>query len=301
MKVIGFMAQSSRNCGPVGYIYHLSSKKPIGPSKGEVSPVQGTKLVVYDTKEMRDAIQFRFVRVKEFGHFGYIEHMGSNKVVHPNEDNSNLVLRDEKNIDALFTFDLERYMIVHRNGRYWHIKGNNPTPKKDTACLLHKPDSNDADVAKFFFGKIDAHHLYPYSSPNISHDWKLLQAFIMPKAHRTFELNYKVGRTKEVSKSSTHAWKISAELVCKFLKGTVGYDGSISSAETSTLTEEKNVKLTIEVPEHRTVCVWQYVYCIAEYGDEIIFLSNIICDTDSLDKKPDMLKHSLDKDVQCNL
>ena len=198
------------------------------------------------------------MRVKEFGHFGYIEHVGSSKVVHPTENNK-LVLFEERNINALFTFDLERYTMMHRNGKHWHIEGDNPTPINGAACLLQmqanelrssKAESKDAtinDAAKFYFGKIDAHHLYPYSKsfPNMSHNWKLLQAFIAPKTSRSFVIYYKVGRMKEFSETITHAWKISAEVAYQFLKSSVGYDGSISLAETSTLTEEKSVSLTI--------------------------------------------------------
>lgn len=302
------MAESDH--GPIGYIYHLSSKKPVRPLGGELSPANGTELVVNGAKGEKDVLQFRFVRVKEFGHFGYIEHVGSSKVVHATDSNK-LVLLEERNVNALFTFDLERYLIVHRNGKYWHIKGDSPTPQNDTSCLLQTPEVKDTgfnnaepkeavinDTAKFYFGKFDAHHLYPYSSPKVSHDWKLLQAFITPKSHRTFVIDYKVGRTKQFSETNTHAWKISTELAFSFLKGHLGYDGSISTTETSTVTKEKNVTLTIDVPKDHTVCVWQYVYCITEYGDEMLFQSNIICDTDSLDKKPDMLKHSLDKEVK---
>jgi hypothetical protein len=236
--------------------------------------------------------------VKEFGHFGYIEHVGSSMVIHPTED-SKLVLREERNVNALFAFDLERYTITHRNGKHWHVKGNNPTPKNGTACLLQKHQINEvgsknaviSDTAKFYFGKIDAQHLCPYKSPNISHDWKLLQAVITPKTSRSYVINYKVGWVKEFT---THCWKISADVAYSFLKSSVGYDGSsISLAKTSTLTEEdsKSVSLTIDVPKGDTVCVWQYVHYLTEYGDEVVFLSNIICDTDSLDKKPDVYYH----------
>ena len=229
--------------------------------------------------------------------------MGSSKVVHPTENNE-LVLCKERNVNALFTFDLERYTIMHQTGNHWHIEGDNLTPINAAACLLQiqvnevrssKTESKDAtinDAAKFYCGKIDAHHWYPYSKsfPNyiMSHNWKLLQAFIAPKTSQSFVINYKVGRVKEFSETITHAWKISAEVAYQFLKSCVGYDGSISLAETSTLTEEKSVSLTIDVKEGDTVCVWQYVHCLTEFGDEIVFLSNIICDTDSLDKKPDV-------------
>ena len=296
--------------GPVGYIYHLSSMKPVRPLGGSLSPEEGTQLVVHGAKEDKQVIQFQFVRVKEFGHFGYIVHEGSKRVVHATDDNK-LVLLNERNVNALFSFDLERYIIVHRNGKYWHINGNSPTPKDDTPCHLQKPEVKDVgsnsaepkeavinDTAKFYFGNFNAHHIYPYSSPEVSHDWKLLQAFITPKSPRTLVIDYKVGWTKQFSKTNTHGWKISTELASSILKGHLGSDGSISTTETSTVTKEKNVTLTIDVPKDHTVCVWQYVYCIAEYSDEMLFQSNIICDTDSLDKKPDNLKHSQNEEVK---
>ena len=295
MATIDTDAKTGTEYGPVGYIYHLSSKKPIGPSGGKLDPTNGTELVVYSKKEAQ-VLQFRFVRVKEFGHFGYLEHVGSSKIIHPTEDNK-LILRDskEKNVNALFTFDLERYTIMHRNGKHWHTEGDCPTPKDDTKCLLqaNELESNATikDAAKFYFGNFDAHHLYPYSesSPVVSQKWKLLQAFIAPRTSHSFVINYKIGWVKEFSETKTHSWKISADIGYSFLKSIIGYNGSISLAETSTLTEEKNISLTINVEKGDTVCVWQYVHCLAELGEEIVFLqSNIICDTDSLDKKPDV-------------
>ena len=114
MATIDTEAKTGTEYGPVGYIYHLSSKKPIGPSGGKLDPTNGTELVVYSKKEAQ-VLQFRFVRVKEFGHFGYLEHVGSSKIIHPTEDNK-LVLRDskEKNVNALFTFDLESVIVHNR-------------------------------------------------------------------------------------------------------------------------------------------------------------------------------------------
>ena len=105
---------------------------------------------------------------------------------------------------------------------------------------------------------------------------------------------------KESSKTVTHAWKISAEVAYSFLKSGVGYEGSISFAKKSILTEEKTHTLKIDVPGQgdslKTVCVWQYIYRINEYDDEIEFLSNIICDTDDLNKKPDILLEKFEKE-----
>ena len=100
MATIDTDAKTGTEYGPVGYIYHLSSKKPIGPSGGKLDPTNGTELVVYNSKEEEEVLQFRFVRVKEFGHFGYIEHVGSSKVVHPTENNK-LVLCEERNVNLM--------------------------------------------------------------------------------------------------------------------------------------------------------------------------------------------------------
>ena len=282
------------DCGPIGYIYHLSSRKPIRPLGGSLMPEDRTELVVHSDKAEENVIQFRFVREKEFGHFGYIEHVQSTKIIHP--DGNNLILCEDRNVGALFTFDLENHVIMHRNGKYLQIKGSELTPKDDTSCCLGELEMNDAkpknvlinDAAKFYFGDIDAHHLYPYSSPETSYDWKLLIAFINPKTSRTFEVNYKIGRTKQVSKTNTHAWRLSAELAHSFFKSNVGYEGSTSMTDTATWTREENATLTINAEKGSTVCVWQYIYCIAQYDDKMIFQSNIICDTDSIDQKPDI-------------
>ena len=98
MATIDMKSKTGTEYGPVGYIYHLSSRKPMGPSGGKLCPTNGTKLVVYNTKEKKEVFQFRFVCVKEFGYFEYIEHVESSKVVHPTKDNK-LVLREERNVN----------------------------------------------------------------------------------------------------------------------------------------------------------------------------------------------------------
>ena len=49
--MIDMEAKTGMEYGPVGYIYHLSSKKPISPSGGKLDPTNGTELVVYDSKK----------------------------------------------------------------------------------------------------------------------------------------------------------------------------------------------------------------------------------------------------------
>ena len=212
MAETGTKAKTGTEYGPVGYIYHLSSRRAIGPSGGSTSPAKDTELVVYDIidSEKKEVLQFRFVCVKEFGHFGYIEHKESNKIVHPTKETSWSCVKRRMSMPYSHLI----YTIIHRNGKHWHINGDDPTPKKNTACLLQKHEvgsnevgSKDAtinDAAKFYFGDIDAHHLYPYSSPNVSHDWKLLQAFITPEISRSFEINYEVGWVKEFSETCSH-------------------------------------------------------------------------------------------------
>ena len=175
-------------------------------------------------------------------------------------------------------------MII--NGKHWHIEGDNLIPINAAACLLQmqanelrssKAESKDAtinDAANFTFCKIDTHHLYPYSKsfPNMSHNWKLLQAFIAPKTSRSFMINYKVGHVKKFSET------ISANVAYQFLKSSVGYNGSISLAETSILTEEKSVSLTIIL-----------ILCLNTAWITAQQLNNVIdCDNEILMEKNDI-------------
>ena len=139
--------------GPIGYIFHWSSKKPIHPLGGEYNPPDETKLVVHSGVTKPECNQFRFVAVDGAGHFGYIEHVSSKKIVHPKGGSSNppdqtrLVLSSGRHAGALFGFDEENNGILHRCGRYWHPSGGSTNPGDNTEVLVH---SGLHDGARFY-------------------------------------------------------------------------------------------------------------------------------------------------------
>lgn len=73
--------------GPPGYIVHWSSDKLVHPYGGSDTPTNDATLVVHSEGRRREGaeyrLQFRFVAVPDAGHFGYIEHVPSKKIVHP--------------------------------------------------------------------------------------------------------------------------------------------------------------------------------------------------------------------------
>ena len=177
--------------GPVGYLYHWSSRRPIHPSGGSHNPGNDTVLVVYNSKNDPTRLQFRFVAVDGAGHFGYIEHVSSGKIIHPKGgdldpgNDTRLVLHSGRHAGALFGFDEDNAVILHRGGKRWHPKGGRPDPGNDTPLVLH---SGQHDGAKFYLGNLNGDPISPYPSPNLSGDWKLLQAFVTPLADHTYSI-----------------------------------------------------------------------------------------------------------------
>ena len=106
--------------GPIGYIFHRSSGKLVHPLGGSPQPSNGTPLVIHSAKNDPARLQVRFVVVEGFGHFGYIEHVSSRKIVHPKGgsltpgNGTSLLYHSDRHAGALFTFDEEEEHIIHR-------------------------------------------------------------------------------------------------------------------------------------------------------------------------------------------
>ncbi len=106
--------------GPIGYLFHRSSGKLVHPLQGSSQPSDGTKLVLHGAKSDPARLQVRFVPVETFGHFGYIEHVSSKKIVHPSGgslspgDGTSLVYHSARHVGALFAFDEKDEHIMHR-------------------------------------------------------------------------------------------------------------------------------------------------------------------------------------------
>ena len=273
--------------GPIGYIFHQSSGKLVHPKGGSPNPGNDTRLVVNSAKNNPGRLQVRFVPVQGYGHFGYIEHVSSGKIVHPSGgsldpgNDTQLVYHGDRHSGALFGFDEENYEIKHIGGKIWHPSGGSPNPGNDTVCVLH---SDRHAAAKFYFGDIDGNPVSPYPSPNLSGDWKLLRAFIMPETDHTYTVNYKVGTSQTRSTTTQVAWRVSAGIdIKKVFNASAELSGFVEKTSSITWTKERSESHTIKVTKGESIVVWQYVFAMEQYGDEWSFQSTIIGDTNSLD------------------
>ena len=154
--------------GPIGFIFHRSSLKPVNFDGDSSTPANNTKLVVHSDKSSPERLAVRFVPVEGFGHFGYIEHVPSGKIVQPRGgsldpwNNTKLVYRSDRHAGALFAFDEENERIMHRGGKIWQPRGGSPNPGDDTRCVLH---SDVHDAAKFLLlWQIGWHSNFPISN-----------------------------------------------------------------------------------------------------------------------------------------
>ena len=276
--------------GPIGYIFHQSSRKLVHPKGGSPNPGNDTRLVVYNAKNDPARLQVRFVPVQGQGHFGYIEHVSSGKIVHPSGgsldpgNDTDLVYHSDRHSGALFGFDEEGYEIKHIGGKIWHPKGGSPNPGNDTTCVLH---SDRHAAAKFYFGDLDGNAISPYPSPNLNGDWKIVKAFVTPQTSHEFTVTYKVGKMQSKSTTTQLAWKVSAGVEIEgIFSASTEFSGMVSKTSSSTWTEEREESHTISVKKGETIVVWQYLFSMEQYGDEWSFQSSIIGDTNSLDVKP---------------
>lgn len=281
--------QMANGPGPTGYIFHRSSRKLVHPFGGSFNPENNTELVLHSSKDNPGRLQVRFVPVEGFGHFGYIEHVSSGKIVHPlggsltPENDTRLVYHSDRHAGALFAFDEEGEHIMHRDGKIWHPFGGSAYPDNNTPCVLH---SDVHDAAKFYFGNLDGTEISPYPNPQLSGTWKIVKAFVTPKASHTFEQKYKVGKSLTRSSTERHAWSISASVAIAYFSASAEYSGYVEKSNSSTWSSEYEETTTIKVTAGKTVVVWQYVFGIEQYDEEYSFQSSIIGDTDSLDKHP---------------
>ena len=275
--------------GPIGYLFHWSSRKLVHPKGGSPDPSNGTDLVVHSDKNNPCRLQFKFVPVDGAGHYGYIEHCSSGKVVHPKggdlhpSNSTRLVLHSDRHAGALFGFDEEHVVILHKGGKRWHPKGGDPHPSNGTRLVLH---SDMHDAAKFYFANLEGDAMSPYPNPSVSGEWKLLKGFVTTLADHTYTVTFKVGRDWTKSQETQHAWNVSVEAAKGYFEASAEYSGYVGSTSSETWSEEKEEKYTITVTKAQSVYVWQYVFGLSQYDDTMYFRSTIIGDTNSKDIKP---------------
>ena len=275
--------------GPIGYLIHWSSGKFVHPRGGSPWPDNGTKLAMTDDKNNHQRLQFRFQAVDGAGHYGYIVHVSTGRIIHPEDghlhprDNDDMILHSDRHASGLFGFDEENKAIFHKSGKFWHSEDGSPKPRNDKKVVLY---TGVHDAARFYFGDINGKPMSPYPKSNLSGDWKLLKAFITPLADHKYTETYKVGKSKEESKTENHAWSISGEYAKGVFSASAEYSGFVEISSSQTWSEEREETFEISVSAGQSVWVWQYVFGMSQYGDEIHFGSSITGDTDSQFKKP---------------
>jgi hypothetical protein len=161
-----------------------------------------------------ERLQVKFIPVDGAGHFGYIEHAPSGRVVHPKGGAANprndtaLVYHTDRHEGALFAFDEAHNRIMHKSGKIWHPKGGKLSPSNDSVCVLH---SDIREAAKFYIGNSNGDPISPYpDKPELGGNWKILVAFITPKAASSKLHEYQTGRSLTTSVTSTKPWNVNA-------------------------------------------------------------------------------------------
>ena len=139
----------------------------------------------------------------------------------------------------MFGFDEEIIAILHKSGKFWHPKGGSAAPKNDTTAVVC---SGLYDAAKFDFGDINKNPISPYPEPNLSGDWKLLQAFMTPLADHTYTKTYKVEKSRMDTETDNRAWNVSAKAAILFFSAKAEYSNFVESASSETWSEERRLQ-----------------------------------------------------------
>ena len=99
-------------------------------------------------------------------------------------------------------------------------------------------------------------------------------------ADHTYNQIYKIGRSMTETDISQHAygWSESAGFANGLFSTYVNYSGAVEETSSETWSEEKEESYTISVTGSASVFVWQYMFTISQFGEEVNFLSSIIGD-----------------------
>ena len=280
--------------GPIGYLWHVTSGSLVRPRN--LNQRYFTELVLNNNKpEDLQLIQFRFIPKNGAGHFGYIEHVCSQNVIGTKDhitnarDGTGLVLHTRRDYSALFGYDAYNKVIFRNtysgNGKriMWRPKHGADYPADGTPLVVN---SNYDLSSQFFFGDVNGVPISPYPNPTISGNWKIIRSFVSPQIKRVVTETYKVGRSMNQTTMQQIAWSISVEYAKLLVKGNAKLSVDLSKTSNSTWEEEKEVSVEMTVVPGKSIYVWQFAYEFSQYGDNLIFMSNLVGDSNSKDKEP---------------
>ena len=198
----------------IGYIMQDMSSKLVRPH-AEINPPDGDRLVLWNGAAGEQWIQLRFVPVSGQGHFGYIEHVQTGKIVHPQtgldapSKGTDLVLHSSRHVGALFMYDSFNKTFMHKSGKYWHPHSGTNYPANGTKLVLWD-GLHQGSHFKFVDGSLQITDFY--STPTLSGEWKLIHSVINPAAQHTYKYSYKIGKSTSTSSTEHHGWNVSAGL-----------------------------------------------------------------------------------------
>ncbi len=272
------------------FIRHKQSSKFVHPNSG-TNPPNKDPLVVWNGGVGENKIQHQFVAVPGEGHFGYIEHMQTKRIVHPESglnapnNGTKVVYHSDRHVGALFMYDSVRKLFVHKGGKNWHPNSGQIYPNDGTEVVLWDGEHEGAqfEPVDSSSGLID---IYP--TPTISGSWKMINAVIDPIAEHTKTISYTVGKSISSSTTTEHSWSVSAGISKKWFEGSSEYSGYVEQSSEETWEESITVEYTIMISAGQSVVTWQWKFAAEQYGDGLIFSSTILRDTDSLETPPSL-------------
>ena len=272
------------------FIRHVQSSKLVHP-KGGTNPGNDDPLVIYTGGAGEYRIQLQFVPVHGEGHFGYIEHMQTRRIVHPEngrsrpKNDTKLVFHEDRHVGALFMYDSIRKVLVHKSGKNWRSNSGKEYPNDDTLIVLCDREQEGARFEPVN-SSLDVIDFYP--TPTLGGSWKIINAVIDPKAERTTTVSYTVGKSNTKSASTQHAWSVSAGISIKWFEASDKYSGHVAHTQETIWQESKTVEYVIKVIPGETVVTWQWNFSAEQYDEEMMFSSTILRDTSSLHTPPSL-------------
>ena len=75
----------------------------------------------------------------------------------------------------------------------------------------------------------------------------MLQAFVTPLANHTYNITYKIGRSKTETDMSKHGWIVPAKFAKSLFSSDANYSGAVQETSSETWSEEKEKSCTIMV------------------------------------------------------
>ena len=231
---------------------------------------------------------FTFVPQPEHGHFGYIQHVSSCKNVYPHlgsdnpDNNTRLVFYEGQKEIALFAFNEEKEVIQHIAGKIWHPYMGRY--EGDGHYVVLYDDFHDQ--AKFYFGDEHGNKKSPYPKPTIHGEWRNVRAHINPQKTGTYPETYNIGKSQTKSVNTAEVWNVSIDYAKELFSASPEYSQFVERSNKNTWLTEQVIDVEVQVEAGKSFVVWQYVFIMTQFKEELTFMSDIYGHTNSENVEP---------------